>query len=157
VICLNPLCAWCVTWKYNFRQGRLQWESTLLLTGASSSQSNSILPILHTNRLAQQSSTTNRETSIDWRLNYRLLNPWTAKNVCRSYSEIQTRWRVGITCTVAKTFSRWELKEASPLSFGCSYHPISLMAVSDYVQIDYLWQFFLLMNFYFCQSTGPRN
>jgi len=56
--------------KSNLQPGRWECESTLLLTGESSSQSNSFLPVLHTNgspvaltRTAVVA--TNRETSID--------------------------------------------------------------------------------------------
>ena len=66
--------------KSNLQQGRWEWESTLLLTGESSRQSNSFLPVLHTNGSPVALTltavlATNRETSVDWRLNYGVLYP----------------------------------------------------------------------------------
>lgn len=105
--------------KSNLQQGRWKWESTLLLTGESSSQSNSFLPVLHTNGSPVALTrtvvlTTNRDTTIDWRLNYRVLYPKLLKTYATAL-EIQTRRREAGTSTMAKSGTWWELKQAAPV------------------------------------------
>jgi hypothetical protein len=106
--------------KYNLQQWRWEWESTLLLTGESSNQSNSFLALLHTNgspvALAHTAVlATNRETSIDWRLNYQVLYPKLLKMYVTPTLKIQTRRRVAGTGTVAKSGTWWELKQTAPV------------------------------------------